>query len=245
MIGAPCERNTETKGNAKNVMNQSRLLHSRLVDGNVQMREEYARNAFVGTLKHNSPGNAWPARPGNRRMHSWQNMQGHKPHFILFVRRASKRNSVVSARRARTKLNFLPRRGDGHAMAVECVWIVRVKSGAGGNAGYARYSKQPALLNHGWRCIVLVMVTKSAATARNPIPRRSISKAVQRVAATQAKVAVRAAQETKARAIADVWAAIATRKRNREQDAGQTKEAEPKATQRRQDDGTDMPVADV
>ena len=78
-----------------------------------------------------------------------------------------------------------------------------------------------------------------------PIPRRSISKAVQRVAATQAKVAVRAAQETKARAIADVWAAIATRKRNREQDAGQTKEAEPKATQRRQDDGTDMPVADV
>ena len=68
---------------------------------------------------------------------------------------------------------------------------------------------------------------------------------MQRVAATQAKVAVRAAQETKARAIADVWAAIATRKRNREQDAGQTKEAEPKATQRRQDDGTDMPVADV
>ena len=61
-----------------------------------------------------------------------------------------------------------------------------------------------------------------------------------RVAATQAKVAVRAAQEKKARAIADVWAAIATRKRNREQDGGQTK-----ATQRRQDDGTEMPVADV
>jgi hypothetical protein len=68
---------------------------------------------------------------------------------------------------------------------------------------------------------------------------------VQRVAATQAKVTVKAAEEKKARAIADVWAAIATRKRNREPDGGQTKEAEPKATQRRQDDGTDMPVADV
>ena len=73
-----------------------------------------------------------------------------------------------------------------------------------------------------------------------PIPRGSISKAVQRVAATQAKVAVRAAQEKKARAIADVWAAIATRKRSREQDCGETKEAEPRATQHRQDDGTEM-----
>lgn len=33
----------------QNVMNQSRLLRSRLVDGHVQMREEYARNAFGGT----------------------------------------------------------------------------------------------------------------------------------------------------------------------------------------------------
>ena len=63
---------------------------------------------------------------------------------------------------------------------------------------------------------------------------------MQRVAATQAKVAVRAAQEKKARAIADVWAAIATRKRSREQDCGETKEAEPRATQHRQDDGTEM-----
>jgi len=63
---------------------------------------------------------------------------------------------------------------------------------------------------------------------------------VQRVAATQAKVAVRAAQEKKARAIADVWAAIATRKRSREQDCGETKEAGPRATQHRQDDGTEM-----
>ena len=78
-----------------------------------------------------------------------------------------------------------------------------------------------------------------------PIFRGSISKAVQRVAAMQAKVAMRAAEEKKAHAMADVWAAIAERKRNREQDGGQTKEAEPKATQRRQDDGTEMPVADV
>ena len=78
-----------------------------------------------------------------------------------------------------------------------------------------------------------------------PIPRGSISKAVQRVAATQAKVPVKAAKEKNARAIADVWAAIAERKRNREQEGGQTKEAEPKATERRQDDGTEMSIADV
>ena len=42
-----------------------------------------------------------------------------------------------------------------------------------------------------------------------PIPRGSISKAVQRVAATQAKVARTAAEEKKGRAIADVWEAIA------------------------------------
>ena len=137
------------------------------------------------------------------------------------------------------------RRGSGHAMAVECVWIVRVKPGAGGDAAYARYSKQRALLKHGWRSMVLVMVTKSAATAGNAPFRGSISKAVQRVAATQAKVAVRAAKEKNARAIADVWAAIAERKQNREQEGGQTKEAEPKATERRQDDGTEMSIADV
>ena len=44
--GARCERNTETKDNAKNAMKQSRRLHSRLVDGNAQMRREYAKNAF-------------------------------------------------------------------------------------------------------------------------------------------------------------------------------------------------------
>ena len=73
-----------------------------------------------------------------------------------------------------------------------------------------------------------------------PIPRGSISKAVQRVAATQAKVTRQAAEEKKARAIADVWAAIAERKRKREQESPQRKEAEPKAKQRRQENGTEM-----
>ena len=73
-----------------------------------------------------------------------------------------------------------------------------------------------------------------------PIPRGSISKAVQRVAATQAKVARSAAEEKKARAIADVWDAIAERKRKREQESPQRKEAEPKAKQRRQENGTEM-----
>jgi len=65
-------------------------------------------------------------------------------------------------------------------------------------------------------------------------------KAVQRVAATQAKVARRAAEEKKARAIADVWDAIAERKRNREQESSQTKEAEPKAKHPKQENGTEM-----
>ena len=102
------------------------------------MRRGSAKNAFVGTLRRSSRGNAWPARPGNRKMHSWQNTQAHKPHFIVFVRRANKHNCVVSAIRAKTKINFLPQRGNGHAMEVECAWLVRVKHGAGGHAAYAR-----------------------------------------------------------------------------------------------------------
>ena len=78
-----------------------------------------------------------------------------------------------------------------------------------------------------------------------PIPRGSISKAVQRVAATQAKMAVRAADEKKARAIADVWAAIAERKCKREQERLQTEEETPQANQRRQNNGRDMTIADV
>ena len=50
----------------------------------------------------------------------------------------------------------------------------------------------------------------------------------------------RAAEEKMARAIADVWDAIAERKRNREQESPQTKEAELKAKQRRQENGTEM-----
>ena len=51
---------------------------------------------------------------------------------------------------------------------------------------------------------------------------------------------MRAAKEKKARAIADVWAAIAERKRNREQESPQTQEEAPKAKHRRQENGTEM-----
>jgi len=50
----------------------------------------------------------------------------------------------------------------------------------------------------------------------------------------------RAAEEKKARAIADVWDAIAERKRNREQESPQTKAAGPKAIHHRQENGTEM-----
>ena len=102
------------------------------------MRREYAKNAFVGTLRRSSRGNAWPARLGNRKMRSRQNMQGHKPHFIVFVRLANRHKCVVFAICARTKRNFLPGPGNEHARAVECVYIVRVKHGAGGDAASAK-----------------------------------------------------------------------------------------------------------
>eukprot|EP00435_Cladocopium_sp_Y103_P075251 s10_g55.t1 len=75
-----------------------------------------------------------------------------------------------------------------------------------------------------------------------PIPRRSISKAVQRVAATQAKVATQVVQEKKARVVADVWAAIAERKRKRTQEVAEAQEAPPPARQRREEDGTERPT---
>ena len=53
-----------------------------------------------------------------------------------------------------------------------------------------------------------------------------------------------AAEEKKVRAIADVWDAIAERKRSREQDGRQTTKAEPKVTEPRHDDGTEMTSAD-
>ena len=50
----------------------------------------------------------------------------------------------------------------------------------------------------------------------------------------------RAAEEKMARAIADVWDAIAERKRNREQESPQTKAAGPKAIHHRQENGPEM-----
>ena len=118
-IGAPCEQNTEMKDNAKSAMNQSLLLHSGPVDGNVQMRQECAKNALVVRLKRASRGNAWHARRGNKRMRSWQNMQAHSRHFIVFVRRAKKHSSVVVAITGKSKIDSLPRCGNGHGVAVE------------------------------------------------------------------------------------------------------------------------------
>ena len=77
------------------------------------------------------------------------------------------------------------------------------------------------------------------------IPRKSISKAVERVAATQAKVAARAMEEKTTRVLADVWAAISERKRRREQEGMQTPAAEPEAKQPRQDDGREKTAADI
>ena len=50
------------------------------------------------------------------------------------------------------------------------------------------------------------------------LPRGVVRKAVERVAATQAKVARKVAKEKETRVVADVCAAIAERKRKREQD---------------------------
>ena len=165
-----------------------------------------------------SRGNAWPARRGNRKMHSRQNTQGHKPHFIVFVRRANRHKCVVFAIRARTKRNFLAGPGNEHAGAVECVFL----DCSGKAWGWWRCSvckvKQAACAFESW--LAQHRSCNGDQVCSNcwqcPIPRGSISKAVQRVAATQAKVARRAAEEKKARAIADVWDAIAERKRNRE-----------------------------
>ena len=150
------------------------------------MREEYAKNAFVGTLKHNSRGNAWLARPGNRRMHSWQNMQGHKPHFIVFVRRASKRNGVVSAiraRNARTKLFFSAaawqRARNGGRVCLDCSrkawgwWRCRVCKVQQAACAFESWLAQHRSCNGDQVC---------SNCSKCPISRSSISKAVQRVA---------------------------------------------------------------
>ena len=107
-IGTHCERNTETKGNAKNAVKQSGLLRSRLVDGNAQMLREYAKNAFVGTWRRSSRCNACLARHGNRRMHSWQ-----RPQATLFrickLREDTKLCSACNTRKEQDKFSAAPR----------------------------------------------------------------------------------------------------------------------------------------
>ena len=53
-----------------------------------------------------------------------------------------------------------------------------------------------------------------------------------------------AAKERKGRVIADVWAAIAERKRKREEDSTQKHETKAQAKQCRQDEMTEMTSAD-
>ena len=77
------------------------------------------------------------------------------------------------------------------------------------------------------------------------IPRKSISRALERVAATQAKVAAKAVEEKKARVIAEVRAAIAEKKRTRDADGSQAQGAEPKAKQRREEGREEMNIANA
>ena len=86
-------------------------------------------------------------------------------------------------------------------------------------------------------------ICKKCWTSR--IPQQSISKAVQRVAATQVKVTAMAMAEKKARVIADVQAAIAERKRKRAEDVSQKQDNEPNAQKRREDDKVAMTSTDV
>ena len=77
------------------------------------------------------------------------------------------------------------------------------------------------------------------------IPKKSISKALQRVAATQAKVTAMAMAEKKARVIADVQAAIAERKRKREKDVSEKQGQEPNVETRIKHDEAAMTNTDV
>ena len=105
---------------------------------------------------------------------------------------------VVFAIRARTKRNILLGRGDEHArggrVCLDCsgkawgLWscsVCKVKQAACAFEPWLaqhRSCNGDQVCSNCWKC---------------PIPRRSISKAVQRVAATQAKVARTAAEEKK------------------------------------------------
>ena len=77
------------------------------------------------------------------------------------------------------------------------------------------------------------------------IPRTSISKALERVAATQAKVAAKALEEKKAHVIAEVRAAIAEKKRTRDADGAQAQGAQPRAKQRREEGREEMNIANA
>ena len=166
-------------------------------------------------------------------------MQGHKPHFIVFVRRANRHKCVVFARRTRTTRNFLAGPGNEHARAVECVWIVRVKPGAGGDAASARCSKQCPLLNHGWRSIVRVMVTKSAATAKQRREENGTEMTTERPAEVHGQQDNSNGRQRAVQATTDVAAASVKRKRKTEQDTAQMQEAPPDAKQRREDGRTE------
>ena len=101
-------------------------------------------------------------------------------------------------------------------------------------------------MHHGWRKNVSCngnQICKNCWTHR--IPRKSISRALERVAATQAKVAATAAEEKKALVIADVRAAIAEKKRTRDADGAQTQRAEPKAKQRREKGKAEVTIANA
>ena len=164
-IGAPCEQHTEMKDNAKSAMNQSLLLHSRPVDGNVQMRQEFAKNALVVTLKRASRGNAWHARRGNKRMRSWQNMQAHSRHFIVFVRRAKKTQlCIVVAITGKSKIfsaAVWERPRGGGRVCLDC----SSKAWSRWSCSLCKVSNQCSLMRRGWPSIVRLMVIKSATTA--------------------------------------------------------------------------------
>ena len=146
-------------------MNQSLLLHSRPVDGNVQMRQEFAKNALVVTLKRASRGNAWHARRGNKRMRSWQNMQAHSRHFIVFVRRAKKTQlcSCCNNRKEQNRFSAAvwERPRGGGRVCLDC----SSKAWSRWSCSLCKVSNQCSLMRRGWPSIVRLMVIKSATTA--------------------------------------------------------------------------------
>ena len=183
------------------------------------MRQEFAKNALVVTLKRASRGNAWHARRGNKRMRSWQNMQAHRRHVIVFVRLAKKTQLCSSCDNRKEQNRFSAavweRPRGGGRVCLDCL-----------SKAWSRWScslckvKQPASAYETWmaqhRSLNGDQVCDNC--RRCLLPRGVVRKAAERVAATQAKVARKVAKEKKTRVVADVCAAIAERKRKREQD---------------------------